>query len=1441
MGVTQFHPAVEAWFAGQFTAPSPVQAQAWPAIKSGTHTLLAAPTGSGKTLAAFLAIIDDLVRESLRAGLADETRVLYVSPLKALSNDIQKNLQVPLSGIRDQLLTQGLPDAPIRAWVRTGDTPASERTRMRKRPPHILVTTPESLYILLTSESGRDMLSTVRTVILDEIHAVAGNKRGAHLSLSLQRLEALCPQPLNRVGISATQKPIETMAAFLTGSAANPCTIVDTGHQRARDLQLEVPGSPLEAIMANEVWAETYDRLAELIAAHRTTLIFVNTRRLAERAARHLAERIGEDLVTSHHGSLARKHRLRAEERLKAGELKALVATASLELGIDIGDVDLVCQLGSPRTIATLVQRVGRSGHGLDRLPKGRLFPLSRDDLVECTALLSAVEAQQLDRIAVPANALDVLAQQIVAEVSNGEWDVEALFNAFGRAYPYRTLTMGQFRQVIQMLARGFATQRGRRGAYLHFDSVNNKLRPRRAARLTAITNGGAIPDQFDYDVVLIPDELPVGTLNEDFAFESLPGDIFQLGNTSYRIARVETGRVYVEDAQGQPPNIPFWFGEAPGRSDELSRAVSDLRQRIADSLEAHGAPATLDWLVDELGLPRAAAEQLLEYLGTARAALGVLPTQDRIVLERFFDEGGDTHLVVHSSFGSRLNRAWGLALRKRFCRRFNFELQAAALEDTIVLSLGATHSFVLEEVISYLSSSTVRDVLTQALLAAPMFPTHWRWNATTALAVKRFRNGKKTPPQFQRNDAEDLMAVVFPDQLACAENLAGEREIPEHPLVQQTINDCLHGLMDVEGLERLLQRLEKGELEVVCCELTTPSPLAQEVLSARPYAFLDDAPAEERRTLAVQSRRYLSVEQASELGRLDSEAIARVRAEAWPAPRDADELHDGLVMLGFMTAEEMERDKQWLRWTAELKADGRATMVRIPGGAALWVSMERLPEVLAARPQVVLSPAIEVEPADLDGTDALCELVRSRLEGLGPVTAAALAQPLAVTATDMEFALRSLESEGFAMQGEFTGAGGTEWCERGLLARIHRYTLKRLRSEIEPVSIGDYMRFLFSWQGLGQERRAGPESLAAVIEQLQGVAVQASAWEQHVLPARIADYSGLLMDQLCASGSVVWRKVPGALERLARAPQGLVARTPMALFPRGDLVYWQNLAAASEPLALSPLGARVHDLLVARGAQFFVDLVTGSGALRVQVEEALAELVSAGLVTADGFAGLRALITPGSKRAGFAPRGRRRRRGPSFDHAGRWSLTYDPNTPADPEQRGAAVQHVAAVLLRRYGVVVRRVLERESALPPWRELLQVFRRLEATGLIRGGRFVNGVSGEQFALPEALEQLRKIRRRQERGDWLVLSAADPFNLAGILTPGSRVPAVASHRIVFKDGWPLAALGAGDVMWLGNVDPADQWHARNVLLKGQRGAEYLGRRSTAKPRGRLDVQ
>src|SRR5216110_1164530 len=899
MSLAGFHPVVQRWFGGRFPEATEPQQRAWPVIQNGGDVLIAAPTGSGKTFAAFLSAIDGLVRQGLSGELRDEIQVVYVSPLKALSNDVQKNLSEPLAEIRRALAEQGLPDVEVRTLVRTGDTPQSARQAMLKQPPHILVTTPESLYLILTSERAREMLRSVRTVIVDEIHAVARDKRGSHLSLSLARLDALSGTRAQRIGLSATQRPIEAIAQFLVGTGQPQPTIVDAGHIRTLDLALEIPSSPLEAVMSAEVWEEVNARIAELITQHKTTLVFVNTRRLAERLEMQLSERIGAEYVTSHHGSLSREKRFEAEERLKKGELKALVATASLELGIDIGSVDLVIQVGSTRSIATLLQRVGRAGRRLGAIPKGRLFPLSRDELIECAAMFRATREGRLDRLIIPEKPLDILAQQIVAATAGEEWDENALYECMRSAYPYRDLTRAEFDAVVQMLAEGFTTRRGRRSAHIHYDGINKKVKGRRGARIAAITSGGAIPDLGDYRVILEPTETFVGTLNEDFAIESTPGDIFQLGNMSYQVVKVESGQVRVADAKGQPPTLPFWLGEAPGRTNELSEEVSRLRQDVADRLD--DPPAAIQWLVTTIGIAEAGARTIVEYLGATRQILGTIPTQQCLVLERFFDEAGGMQLVLHAPFGSRINRAWGLALRKRFCRSFNFELQAAATEDSIILSLGPQHSFPLEDVFQYLKPETAEHLLVQAMLDAPMFGSRWRWNATRALAVLRARGGKKVPTPLQRMDAEDLVAAVFPDQLACPENLVGDREIPDHPLVQQTIADCLLEAMDFPGLKGVLEGMAAGQFKLVARDTTEPSPLAHEVINAKPYAFLDDAPLEERRTQAVITRRGLDVKTAEELGKLDQAAISRVKDEAWPDVSSADELHDALLVMGFV------------------------------------------------------------------------------------------------------------------------------------------------------------------------------------------------------------------------------------------------------------------------------------------------------------------------------------------------------------------------------------------------------------------------------------------------------------------------------------------------------------------------------------------------------------
>ena len=1406
-----FHPVVAAWFSRTFVAPTPAQCAAWPALAAGKHVLVAAPTGSGKTFAAFLAAIDQLVKEGLAGPLPDETRIVYVSPLKALSNDIQRNLEAPLEGIRDELAARKLPDVEIRAAVRSGDTTQAERAGMRRRAPHILVTTPESLYILLGSQSGRDMLGTCRTVIIDEIHAIAGNKRGAHLALSLERLQACSAGPLVRVGLSATQKPIEEVARFLTGDSGVNCTIVDSGHARQRDLALEVPPAPLEAVMSGEVWTLVYDRLAQLVSEHRTTLVFVNTRRMVERIARQLSERLGEENVAAHHGSLSKERRFDAEQRLKRGELKVLVATASLELGIDIGDVDLVCQIGSTRSINAFLQRVGRAGHSVGGTSKGRLFPLSRDELVECTALLDAVRRGELDRLSVPENALDVLSQQITAEVAAREWPEDELYALLRRAYPYRNLSRADFDACVKMLAEGFSTRRGRRAALLHHDAVNKMLRARKGARLTAITSGGAIPDNADYRVLLEPESILVGSVNEDFAVESLQGDIFQLGNTSYRILRVERGTVRVEDAHGQPPSIPFWLGEAPGRTQELSAAVSRLRQEFEEKL-AQSSGSTLEWLTATIGIDEAAAVQIVQYLSAGRAALGSLPTLQTVVFERFFDESGGMQLIIHSPYGSRVNRAWGLSLRKRFCRTFNFELQAAATEDHIILSLTHAHSFELAEAARYLHSNTVRHILIQALCAAPMFQVRWRWDAGIALALPRFRGGKRIPPQIARMNAEDLLASVFPDQVACAENLPGEIEVPDHPLVSQTVRDCLEEAMDIDAFEGLLRGLESGAVQVIARDLTEPSPLALEALNARPYAYLDDAPLEERRTQAVMSRRWLDPSDAADIGKLDPEAIARVREEAWPDAGSADELHDALMWLTCMTEQECAGNLAWPQLMQELVAAGRVVKLTLYSGVSLWAATER---------QSLFPPS----------DASMVDIVRGRLEGLGPISAASIADSLGVSTSAVDIALAALEAEGFVMRGRYTAkAGDDEWCERRLLARIHRYTVKRLRAEIEAVPAKDFLRFLGEWQRvLPAARMQGSDALAAVLAQLEGYEAPASAWETEIIPARIAEYDPGWLDEHCRSGRFMWTRLAargGAAPSTVSArsvPASPVRSTPIVLLARRNAGAWSGLVGPTDAERLTSKAQAVADVIKEFGASFFDEIVQHARLLPTEAEDALAELVAVGLVNSDSFAGLRVLLMPRARRTrlnSYAARHRRSAALFGMADAGRWALVRRPNAVAS-EQREQSTEQVVRTLLRRWGVIFWKLLAREAQwLPPWREILMCCRRLEARGEIRGGRFVAGFSGEQYASPEAVGLLREMRRKPPTQQYLSLSAADPLNLLGIITPGARLASLAGNRLLYQDGLPLAVYAAGEVKFLEALAPKDQWEAQVALLRRQ---------------------
>ncbi len=1463
VSLASFHPIIARWFRDTIGTPTDVQTASWPAICSGEHALIAAPTGSGKTLAAFLASIDSLFQQALSNDLADHTQILYVSPLKALSNDVQKNLRQPLNEISENALAAGLFLPEIRVEVRTGDTPTKNRQDMLRRPPHILITTPESLFLLLTARKSREILRTVRTVIVDEIHALAGNKRGTHVALSLERLDTVTHAKPNRVGLSATQKPLEAIAQFLVGGdhvvenqetvwSPNPCHVVDMGQRRQMDLAIETPKDELGAIATNAMWADVYDRLTELVQTHRSTLVFVNTRRLAERIAHQLTDRLGEDIVAAHHGSLSRKIRLSAEERLKKGQTRVVIATASLELGIDVGFVDLVCQVGSPRAIATCLQRIGRSGHWVRAMPKGRLLCTTRDELMECTALIRAIHRGNLDHISIPQDPKDILAQQLVAEISAQEWPVDSLYQRYTQAYPYRHLTRTAFDEVVTLLTRGWNPSRGKQQAFLFHDHTRNRLRARRGARLAAITSGGAIPDTATYAVIAEPQGNTVGSVDEDFAVESMAGDIILLGNTSWRIRGVETGVMRVEDAHGAPPTIPFWRGEAPSRTFELSQEVAELRQAVVDRLRTRptAAPApsehdpqhaTLLWLESECGADQRAAEQILAYHQSGIRILGAVPTQRTVIAERFFDEAGGMQMVIHAPFGGRINRAWGLALRKRFCVSFDFELQAAATDEGLVLSLGERHSFPLETMWTLLRPSTVKEVLTQAVLQSPMFMARWRWNVSRALAVLRFRNGRRVPLHLQRMRAEDLLTAVFPMALACQDNRPpGNVEVPSHPLVQETLRDCLEDAMDIQGLTTLLQRIEQGDVQCLSVESPAPSPFSHEILNANPYGFLDDAPLEERRSRAVSMRHVLPPEEAATVGALDADAIAAVCEEVWPRVRDTDELQEALHLLTWVPE---DRATDWHAFLPDLLDSGRALVLSHTDSTTgttipIWTTPDHLSFLTAIYPDLAADPDIqqhEHTPSPSfsgDEQKARGTIVQNWMEVIGPTTARELAAtlrwPISVTHT----ALKQLETQGQVLQGtfrprerhvpapvaargaeshpplresEYTHDSEIEWCDRRLLARIHRRTVLTLRREIQTVSASDFMRFLFRWQHVAPTTRLhGEPGLQTIIEQLAGFEAAASAWEPHVLRSRIGDYRPDTLDYLCLRGIITWGRLTpptpdhnflGVKQKRRVIPTSLA---PVSLFPRNDADWLLGLARkgpkgpqACLPENLSSVAQTVYHYLSQRGASFFADVTHGTSQLQAEVEQGLWELASVGLVTADGFDNLRALLDPKRRRG----TGRHQKQRPRHT-IGRWSLlktgTVEPDG-ASAKPASNTTETWARQLLRRYGIVFRDLLKRESLSIPWRDLLMSYRRMELRGEIRGGHFVSGMTGEQFGLPEAVEALRAVRKDPQAGAQEIrLSASDPLNLVGIILPGDRVPAHPSRYVIYHNGIPVAS-------------------------------------------------
>lgn len=1449
MSLQLFHPVIVEWFQSRFAGPTEPQTEGWPHIHAGRDILIAAPTGSGKTLTAFLSAIDQLLRLAEAGELSDEIRVVYVSPLRALSNDMHRNLQQPLDEILALAAQSGLDIPQIRVGLRTGDTTSAKRAAIVKRPPHILVTTPESLYLMLTSTRSRDVLRNAETVIVDEIHALVRDKRGSHLSLSLERLAEICPRKLQRIGLSATQRPMDQIAQFLVGVPTDRSTsampvIVDIGHQRQLDLAIETPSSDLGAVCMHEQWAEVNTRIVELINSHRATLIFVNTRRLAERLTHQLSEILGEDAISSHHGSLAYKHRQDTEQRLKTGQLKAVVATASLEMGIDVGYIDLVLQIGSPRNISTFLQRIGRSGHALGLTPKGRLFALTRDELIECMAMIRAIRSGNLDIIPIPVAPIDVLAQQIVAEVACQEWNSDELFALCRRAAPYRNLERATFDRVVGFLSEGLTPSAGRGRVFLHHDQVQRRLRARPGARLAAISNAGAIPEVFSIRVITEEDHTTVGTVDEHFGSETQAGDIFVLGNTSWRVRYLRGGDLFVSDAGGAPPSIPFWQGEAPGRTAELSDAVSQLREELERRVVDPGAAQ--DWLIAESSVTPDAARQAVGYAAAQKAAIGLLPTCRRVVFERFFDESGGMQLVIHAPFGTRITRAWGLAMRKRFCRSFDFELQANADDDGIVLSLGPQHSFPLESMFPMLNCRNVQALFEQAILIVPIFLNRWRWNATRALQIPRSRNGKKVPPALQRFRSEDLLTAVFPKLTGCQENVVGDIELPDDPLVQQTMDDCLHEAHDMEALKEVLAAVERGEIEFIARDTREPSPFSYELLNANQYAFLDGGEAAERRARAVATRRSLSVDDVRDLGRLDAAAIAQVVADAQPLVRNADELHDSLLSRILLPVDE---GIEWSGWFQELANQGRATLVTfsmqaLPGEIVrslnAWAATERIPAVVAAFPAAVLEPVVTVPQGvklDWDSTDARVAMVRGLLETCGPLTTEAAAARIGITVSQTDAALEALEGEGILLRGKFTPPAAswsddatvnesslhydaedpstvvhdsdaktrvTEWCHRRLLSRIHRLTMDGLRRQIEPVPVDVFMRFLFRHHGVVEShRREGSNGLFEVIGQLQGLDIPSVAWERDILPLRVTGYQSEMLDELCLTGEVGWARFfpPPRNPDKSRPMASLTRVAPVSIFLREDLPWLASRAPASEIEGLSSPAAQILEILTSSGAMFGTDLQAETRMLRDHLDDALGELVSRGLITADGFSGLRSLVAEKPTTSRRSNRGRAERIRMTREAVGRWSVTR-PSTTADDAGDAKNPTHDgntewAWQLLRRWGIVFRDLLSNEDGAPAWFELLQVFRKLEARGEIRGGRFITGVAGEQFALADTVQKLRQLRDEGPQEELVIITAADPLNLVGVLSKLERVPRTASNRVAWLDGVPIAVVRGGN--------------------------------------------
>ncbi len=1345
----EFLPVVAEWFSETYGQPTYPQLHGWRAISEGHHTLIVAPTGSGKTLAAFLWTLDHLYRLGLDGRLEERVYVVYVSPLKALNNDIEKNLRLPLQGIRDRAARQGLPLPEIRVAVRTGDTLAPARQAMTRRPPHILITTPESLHILLTAEKFRPALKTVRYIIVDEVHALAGSKRGVHLSLSLERLQHLAGAPIQRIGCSATVRPLEATARFLTG-VDRPSKIVDAGFQRQLDLRVVAPVPDFLTAQSDTVWETVLQELSEWIREHRTTLIFCPSRRMAERLARNLNDRLPDGQVAAHHGSLSRRTRLEAEEKLKAGALRALVATSSLELGIDIGSIDLVVQVQSPRNIAAALQRVGRSGHLLSRVAKGRIVVTKGEELVEAAAVTRAIREGELDCLQIPQEPLDVLAQQIVAAVAAEPWDVEELYQLVRRSACYEGLGRDDFEAVIRSLATPLPAEVKGAGPRLIWDRGNGRLYPRRGSRLLALTSGGTIADAGLYDVYVRDTDLKVGTLDEEFVSESLPGDVFLLGSHAWRLARVQADRVLVEDAAGMSPTVPFWRGEHPSRSWELGRLAGRLRRDAAERLDD---PAFEEWARGECGLGERAASALRAWLAKGREILRRVPDDRTLVVESFPDELGGRQLVLHSIFGIRVNGAWGLALKETLRRRFGLQPEVSHTDDGILLAFAPGQTPPPAERLPFLvTPEDVDGLLARALIGSPLFTTRFRHAAVRALFIPRMIRGSRTPAWLQRLKADALMEAV-----------GGQ---PDFPLVAETLRECCHDALDVEHLKAVLADIRAGAVSVTSADTVLPSPFTYPLLLAWDWSYLDAGHAEERRSDAVPLGKTLP----GTPGPLDPRVVEEVEAElqctaAGRKARDANELAALLEDLGDLDPDDValrvEGDAAAL--LEELRRSNRAAQIDV-GGRRPWIS---------------------VGDADLYAAKALDEILPRFLRHRGPVPLAALASRYGFSPGELTPILQRLESHGVIRRGE-------DCIHRAALEEIQRRQLRARRSAQPVVSAETFAAFLLRWQHAHPDHRlVGPDGLLRIIEPLQGEDFPVAFWEQEVFPARLEGYDSTWLDQLGLTGQLVWlpfqRDHPGRLGFALR--ENLPWLTPVA----------------DDDGHLDEKEKAVLRHLQLRGALFVTDLLKSTRLEPHEVLQVLWVLLWKGLVTTDTFQTVRlaaagapmewASAVPVARRPSRREARRRVRERlsrPTHAHGagtrliGRWSaIAADEPVSADEREEAWA-----RLLLSRYGVVSRELARGIE----WARLRSVLTRLEFADEVIRGYFVQGLSGEQYALESAVEDLRATRPHHEPG--LLLNACDPANLWGHVFPlarrdGSKQPLtrIPSNLLLVKDGSP----------------------------------------------------